>query len=131
MSSDRPLDSAPSAIICPCCGTALASTPWVWDRASGTLLTQEGASKHLNSHEVNLLDALIAKRGAILSYAAGVTALYGHCREPSAPEEVLKVVTCTLRKAIKPTGVRIVTEYARGYRIVLPSSRPSFREAAE
>ena len=131
MSSARPLNTAPSGIVCPCCGTALASTPWVWDRAIGVLRTQLGQSKHLAPQEVNLLDALIAKRGAVLSTDAGVSALYGHCREPRDPEGVVRVMICTIRKAIKPTGVRIVTEHTRGYRIVLPSSRPSFREAAE
>ncbi|MFG1389065.1 winged helix-turn-helix domain-containing protein [Xanthobacter versatilis] len=118
-----------NSITCPCCGQTTA-VPWVWDFASGVLSTHLGATAPLNPRETLLLDALIQRRGGVLSRHECVDVLYGERDGPDNPWANISVAIHYLRRKLAPIGVRIAMRPRIGYRLVLPAAS-SFREAAE
>lgn len=107
-------------VTCPCCG-APVERPWVWDVSTGRLATQFGTTKALGPKESLLLDALVRVNGRVLSHSACIEAMYRPCEEPDDIENALKVRVCTLNRELRKIGVKIVNEFARGYRLALPS----------
>lgn len=108
-------------IRCTCCGTLIADVPWLWDADAGQLSTRAGASYRLRRQEVRLLDVLIRRRGEVISCGEALAAMFG-AAPPASAEMRLRVVIHSLRKALEPTQVGIISVSGRGYRIQLPSN---------
>src|SRR5580658_10594818 len=87
-------------------------------------VTAEGRMVPLTGKEFAILEALVMRKGVVLSKEVLLDQLYGGRDEPEM--KIIDVFVCKLRKKLAEAGVHnmISTEWGRGYAIHEPNAAP-------
>jgi DNA-binding winged helix-turn-helix (wHTH) protein len=116
---------------CPCCGAPVDPLDAIFDKTLGVIM-HGGESIRLTPTQFALVEAIAARypglatREYIMDYVYG---LLPDCDEPD--DKVIDVVLCKIRKALEAVGLVVVTEWGRGYRLVVADERMKARIVAQ
>ena len=103
--------------ICPCCKQPVANNDLLVSLDTN-YASRNGKVVHLEPQSAVLLSVLHDKAPGVVTMEQIIRAMYGR-EEPrsEAPGTVMKVRISHMRRLLAPLGVKIVSEYGRGYRL--------------
>jgi DNA-binding response OmpR family regulator len=108
--------------VCPCCGSA-TDRPFIVDLATNTVVV--GArSVRLTPQRTELLWLLAEAYPGAVSSDTALRRLYGLRDEPKHPDKTIQVQIHHLRKQIALLGLRIKTNFNRGYALAFNDAAP-------
>jgi DNA-binding response OmpR family regulator len=100
---------------CPCCGQPIASNDILVDLGSGRV-TFNGKVGYLTLKESMLVNCMVEAFPTTVSKDRLIMETYGQ-DEPESVENCIRVLVIKARKVLEPLGLRIESDYMRGYRL--------------
>jgi len=99
---------------CPICGQDLPKNLVSFDLGAGVIISK-GKTIALTPKEAELFEILWRGKPRTVSKALIHENLY--LMERDAKENIIDVFVCKLRKKLKGTGIRLLTDWGRGFHI--------------
>jgi len=108
---------------CECCGQAVPEFGGIVADDERGEIRFAGRACYPTIHEFTIFRALLDNPGRVMTKEKLLDALYWD-RPNDEPEiKIIDVFVCKLRKKLKPLGLEISTNWARGYGLVEPKGR--------
>lgn len=112
----------PHKCACPICGTIVDDIPVTLLPERG-MVVSGGKFVILTGHEMQLLQRLVEVFPRVLSRESAMSWLY-QLADKEAEVKIIDVFVCKIRRKLQPLGIRIDTQWGRGYALAL-SEKPS------
>lgn len=105
---------------CPLCAQTLpAGLPIIFDLETGFIIVNRQAI-YLTATEAEIFAVLWDRRPRMVTQDAIMNAVY-QLRQGDPDDQIVKVLVCNMRSKLKGTGVEIITDRGRGFRLRLPT----------